>query len=225
MENKKNYGIEFEFFVLDKDGVVVPAYTATPNLDGNPVIGEIKTGVHNSIVDCVFELKKLIYLEKTSLETKGFTMDVSPKKTVSDDFLKSLRQSHGFVDSKHLEVLKELSVYPNGRTSRPLRRQDFTASLQINFSQTRDITVPHYELITVEDKHRYEKSNEVKSHSVVFDYLTTIFSLDESFRDEIDESHRVKGVYAIKDGILGDRIEYRSLPNNIDLDKIITKMV
>jgi len=42
------YGIELEFFVFKDEGVV-PAYKATYNLDGNPVIGELRTDPFDTI--------------------------------------------------------------------------------------------------------------------------------------------------------------------------------
>lgn len=53
----------------------------------------------------------------------------------------------------------------------------------------------------------------------LWDYADFIRYMDNKFEDEIIESKRRPGFYEIKpDG----RFEYRSLPNNIDLNKLIT---
>lgn len=216
-----NYGIELEFFVADGSYLPVPAYKVTHNLDGNPVIGEIRTDVHSNIVDCVFELQKLLYLEKERLKQAGFVMYHGSEVKVPDEFLQSLRKDKTYVNSKHVEVLEELSIYPKGKVGKLLPRGVYKASLQINFSNNREFTYPTYEKITVEDKYRFQQSSEKKSYAGMFDYVSIIRKLDEVFAEDIAKTKRVKGVYAIKEGKLGDRIEYRSLPSTVYLNKII----
>jgi len=215
------YGIELEFFIVDKDNKLVPAFKVTSNVDGNPVIGEVRTGVHDNIVDCVYELKKLLFLEKLKVEAKGYKMDFSTVKTVDDIFLKELRKSKEFMNKKENDVLEELSIYPKGAIGKMLPRNTYKASLQINLSENKEFTYTKYNKVTVEDKYKYDSETTTKSYSGIFDYLTILFKLDEAFLEEIKEAKRVKGVYAIKNGKFGNRIEYRSLPNNIDHNKLI----
>lgn len=215
------YGIELEFFVVDKDGKLIPAYTATTNIDGNPVIGEIRTTVHSNIVDCVYELKKLLFLEKEKLSKKNLTLELSPIKIVDDIFLKGLRKEKEFVSKKEHTVLEELSIYPNGAIGKMLPRGTFKASLQVNLSDNKEFTYTEYNRVTVEDKYRYDTKTSSKSYSGIFDYVSIISKLDEAFKEDLKATNRVKGVYAIKSGELGDRVEYRSLPNTIDPNKLI----
>ena len=216
-----NYGIELEFFVKEsKTDKIIPAYKATNNLDGNPVIGEIKTNIHNNIIDCIFELKKLLYIQKTSLERQGFELCIINEITVDNDFLKNLRQDQYYVNNKELEILKEFSIY-NNKTGKILPRNKYKASLQLNISCNKSFTITKYNKITIEDKSKYEESYEDKKYSNVFNYVDIIKKLDNIFKQEITDSKRVKGVYAIKNGELGDRVEYRSLPNTIALDKLL----
>ena len=215
------YGIELEFFVTDRMGTLIPAYKFTNNTDGNPVIGELRTGIHDNILDCVFELKKLIHLETSKLENKNCLIDFSTVKKVNDDFLRDLRKSSEAVNKKEITVLHELSIYPNGTVGKMLPKDTLKASLQINFSENKNFTFTEYEKVTVEDKYKYEHKTSKKSYASLFDYVTVIHKLDNAFKKEIVDSKRVKGVYAIKEGNLGDRLEYRSLPNNVDLDKLI----
>lgn len=207
-----NYAIELEYFV-SKNGVIVPAYQYTDNLDGNPVVGELRTKIHSNKEDLVFELKKLIYLEEKALNEKGVKMELIPSIKVDDKFLYALRRDKSYINRKSLEILDEKSVYDK-KVGKLLPRGQYKASLQINFSQNETVT------------HTWKDKNDVtqrfeKMVSNVFDYSSHIKKWDKEFSDEISKANRVSGVYAIKDGVYGNRIEYRSLPNTVSLDKLI----
>lgn len=51
------------------------------------------------------------------------------------------------------------------------------------------------------------------------------YGIELEFFVKNSQGLRVKGVFAIKSGILGDRVEYRSLPNIVPLDKIIETLI
>jgi hypothetical protein len=215
------YGIEFEFFV-SKDNKIIPAYLATENLDGNPFLGEIKTQPLDNILDCVFQLKKLIYLEKTKLEAKGFKMEILPIHQFSNEELITFRKDQKALNKKELEVLEEFSIYPNGKLGKLLKRGEIKASLQINFSEHKTFNYPEYSKVTVEDKYKYELSTKTKQYACLFNYVSIIQKLDDFYKEDISKSNRTKGVYSIKPGDFGDRIEYRSLPNTINFENLIS---
>ena len=214
------YGIEFEFFV-SKDTKIIPAYLATKNLDGNPFLGEIKTEPFDSIAECVFNLEKLIYLEQQELAAKGFRMEIIPQNLFSKEDLITFRKNAQAVNQKDIEVLEEFSIYPSGKLSKFLKRGEIKASLQINMSQHKTFTYPIYSKISVENKSKYELSSKEKEYSCLFNYNEIIKKLDEFFIEDITNTRRIKGVYAIKPGTFGDRIEYRSLPNTITYRNLI----
>lgn len=214
------YGIEFEFFV-SKEGKIIPAYLATSNLDGNPFLGEIKTKPLDNILDCIFELEKQIYLEKTNLEAKGYKMEIIPIHQFNNDELISFRKDQKALNKKELEVLEEFSIYPQGKVGKLLKRGEIKASLQINFSEHKSFTYPEFSKITVEDKYKYESSTKKKEYACLFNYVSIIQKLDEFYKKDITETNRTKGVYSIKPGDFGDRIEYRSLPNTINFKNLI----
>jgi hypothetical protein len=218
-----NYGIELEFFVVDMADInkPIPAYKSTNNIDGNPILGEIRTKIHDNICDCVFELKKLLYREETQLIDNKRLLRLASEMRFDKDTLLSLRKDALYSYRKEMEVLEEKSIYPNGKTGKFLPRDLCKASLQINFSENKDITYPEYEKVQVEDKYKYVSSTRKKSYSGLFDYVSIIAKLDKYFANDIAEAGRVKGVYAIKSGELGDRIEYRSLPNTVNLDSLM----
>jgi len=214
------YGIEFEFFV-SKDSKIIPAYLATSNLDDNPFLGEIKTQPFDNILDTVFELKKLIYLEKLNLESKGFKMEIISNHQFTNEDLISFRKDELALNKKELEVLEEFSIYPNCKIGKLLKRGEIKASLQINLSQHKSFSYPEYEKITIEDKYKYQQSYKNKDYSCLFDYITILQKLDKFYNRDIKNTKRTKGVYAIKEGIYGDRIEYRSLPNVINYEELL----
>lgn len=215
------YGIEFEYFVADKDNIRVPAYLATNNLDGNPFLGEIKTRPLDSILDCIFELKKLIHVEQAALKAKGFKMDIIPVHQFTKQQLTDFRKNPLAVNKKEVEVLEEFSIYPNGKLGKLLRTGEVKASLQINFSQHKSFSYPVFDRITVEDKYKYESKQKIQEYACLFNYVDIIRKLDSAYFDDIKRADRVIGVYAIKPGEFGDRIEYRSLPNTINFDNLI----
>lgn len=218
--SKINYGIELEFFVSDDKDQIIPAYEVTNNLDGNPIIGEIRTKIHDNIVDCIFELKKLLFLETEKINKQGYKLLLIPETKVDDTFLKNLRKDKSYINKKDVEILEELSIY-SGNTGKMLPKGVYKASVQINFSENSEISYQKYTKVSVEDKYKYDVSTDYAKYSQVFDYVTILRKLDIMFTEEIKNTNRVKGVYAIKNGELGKRIEYRSLPNNIDLDKLL----
>lgn len=206
----KNFGIELEFFVKEvSTGNIIPAYKATTNLDGNPFVGELKTKIYSNIYELVYNLKSLIHEESDLLKLKGFEMVFDPIVKISKEEFISLRRDKKYINQKELELLDEISIY-NKSTGKVLPSNIYKASLQINISDNdcKDIYIDG-------------KSKEVNT-SNVFDFNKIIRMLDIQFKNEIKQTNRVPGVFAIKNGILGNRVEYRSLPNNVDLDKLIS---
>jgi hypothetical protein len=148
-------------------------------------------------------------------------MCITPIHQFSDVDLVTFRKDQKALSKKELEVLEEFSIYPQGKLGKLLKRGEIKASLQINFSQHKSFTYPEFSKISVEDKYRYESSTKKKEYTCLFNYVSIIQKLDEFYKKEISETNRTKGVYSIKPGDFGDRIEYRSLPNIIDFKKLI----
>ncbi len=209
-----NYGLELEFFVLTAQGLPAPAYKYTANLDGNPVVGELRTDVFPSLIDAYFDLQKKFYIESEALLKKGMAISLTPEIKVTSEFLIGLRKDRDYTSRKENDVLEELSVYDEEVVGKILDRDVFKASLQINLSDNETITQSYRDK---DDKYQELK----KEVSGVFDFSKIIKKFDKAFEDDIKSTDRVKGVYAIKQGIKGKRIEYRSLPNSIDLLKLL----
>lgn len=213
-----NYGLEFEFFVTDGNGLVVPACIATNNLDGNPVLGELRTGVYSDLTDCVFELQKLIYNERKAIEKKGYRMFLVDKATLTNEQIKALRSNSQYVNQKHLRTLTEYSIYGRS-TGKVLPKGVYKASLQINVSDNREITYRAARMVG----QTLISESETKWVDQAFNYPSILWKWDVQFANEIKLAGRVPGVYAIKAGIKGNRIEYRSLPASVPFLYLLNK--
>lgn len=213
------YGIEFEYFV-SKGTTIIPAYKATSNLDGNPFLGEIRTAPNDSLIETLFELDKKIFLEKQALLKLGYCMEIIPRYKFLKADLLEFRKDKSALNKKELEVLEEFSVYPNGETGKILEAGEVAASLQLNLSENKIFQYDEFVKVQVEKSYKYDKIVKEKSYSILFNYVDIIRKLDLVFEKDITETNRVKGVYAIKDGVYGSRIEYRSLPNTVDYKKM-----
>lgn len=215
-----NYGLELEFFVSNGKEII-PAYLATNNLDGDPFLGELRTTVHNNILDAVYELKKLIHKEQMALTAKGYAMVMASENLFSKSQLVEFRKDARGVSRKELDVLEQFSIYPTGAIGKILKRGLVKASLHVNMSVNKSYTNRIFDNVSYSKKPVYVEKTEVKYQSEAFNYVQPIQKLDAAFADDIKRANRVKGVYAIKPGVRGTRVEYRSLPNTIDLNRLI----
>ena len=203
----KKYGLELEFFVQKRDGEFIPAYLETNSIDGDPVIGDLRTGVFDTIAEAVFDLKRLIYLERLTLEAKGFDLVITPEIKVSNNFIRNLRQDRKYRNLKHNIYVNKLSVYGLLKEN-VLPINKYKASLQVNISNTRYMYIE-------DETYQVDK---------LFNYVDIIKGLDNTFKEDIKTTKRINGVYTIKPGNIGNRIEYRSLPNNVNLNILIEQL-
>lgn len=88
-----------------------------------------------------------------------------------------------------------------GKTPRRLGNRTL-ASLQINVSNR------------LAKKYTDSKGNVFPDRYGAIDVIPIVRGLDKEFSDEIKNSNRQPGMYAVKDDI---RLEYRSLPNSVFL--------
>jgi len=201
-----NYGIELEFLVRDaKNKAIIIANSVTYNVDGNPIIGEVRTKVCDSIVDCVFDIEKQLFLENNNIHLKNPQAIIDYKSgiaNITNGLYKEVRNQYDTSKDR----LCELSIYGKS-TGKILPRLTIKTSLQLNISKDHNI---------------HGSKGKVIGHTQeLFDYVTIIKKLDKAFKNEIKAANRVPGVYAIKGGVNGTRIEYRSLPSSIDKYKLI----
>jgi hypothetical protein len=158
-------------------------------------------------VDAIFSLKAEVFKIEQQLiainanRSEGFL-------TLSDNPLMKVSKSVRLQASRRFA--KGLTKYQNlyGHESHKNAMQEATAGVHVSFTQENWYG------------NKCESCGHCKTqtYNVNFDWPQIFIKLDEAFADEIKESKRRPGFYEIKsDG----RVEYRSLPANVDLDKLI----
>lgn len=185
-------GLEKEFFVL-KDGrpSVVPM-----NLpyDACGLLAEARGLPFTSPEEAVFSLMADVYRVERDASAMGFTLSDVPFMTIGRDV--RLAASRTF--AKGLTKYQNIYGYGEHRN----RQSEHTAGIHISF--TKPVTV--------------KSGDATVEYYSMFDWLTIFKALDKAFATEIKMAKRNPGFYEIKhDG----RIEYRSLPANVSLTKII----
>ena len=189
------YGLECEFFVFAETGDTplggLPS-SLTPDECG--FLAEARGQACYSIREAVFSLKADIYRLDEEAKKLGLKLVRVPLlKVPQKAILKSRRMF-----SKGLLTYQNMYGYEEHKISGKK-----TAGIHISFTNPVQIRC-------AEDKY--------ETHNAMFDFIQIIRKLDLAFKEEIKHSRRNPGFYELKsDG----RIEYRSLPNNVEFEKII----
>ena len=191
------YGLEKELFVLRGDEVqVVPA--GMP-FDECGILAEARGMPFDNIIDAVFSLRSEVYKIERMALAAGLTLDDCPVRKVPREVRHTASR----------QFSKGLTSYQNlyGHLEHKNRAGEQTAGVHVSF------TCPHIDRVRDENgRWRDIVCNEM------FDFVQIFKKLDRDFSDEIKQAKRLPGFYEIKsDG----RIEYRSLPANVNLDKVI----
>jgi hypothetical protein len=193
------FGFELEFFLKDKKGaIVLPDYSW--NRDGGGILVEARGEPDNSPI-----------LAKTRLEIAITAL----KKKAKEKNLKLVLANKVYCDAKTIHLAqkgKNLSgevekfVYPT--TLKHRSPGEHFAGLHVHFSDTTD----YIEVTKGKNPSGYKNTK----HSL-FDMFKWVKVLDREFGNEILNAGRYKGAYKMKNY----GFEYRSLPAQIKLDKVV----
>lgn len=187
-------GLEKEFFVVDTAGKPRITPADLPHDDCGLLV-EARSLPSYSPEEAVFSLSADIYkLTKLAVEKNLTIVDTPIMKVDRNTRLAANRQfSKGLLKYENIYRFKD-------------HRQSWgekTAGVHISFTCEREFRGEDKLLTRI---------------NVMFDWLQIFKKLDETFAVEIKASKRNPGFYELKnDG----RIEYRSLPSNVDLNKVI----
>ena len=211
-------GLEKEFFLLAKDGE--PVSLAAEHLAKHPLLRlphddcgwlvEARGGPFRDPVDAVFSLKAEIYkIEKTLAEINAESFMGEIPLSLSDAPImkvpKTVRLQSARCFAKPLVKYQNLYGYETHRNA----MLEGTAGVHVSFTQETSFT-----------ENACESCGHCKErvYNVNFDWPQIFLKLDAAFADEIKEAKRRPGFYEIKsDG----RVEYRSLPADVDMEKLI----
>jgi len=199
-------GLEKEFFLL-KDGKPQPLTNLGLPCDECGWLVEARGGPHVSIIDAVFSLKSSIYkIERTLAAINAKLPADEPPYVLSDEPVmkidRAVKVKCARTFAKGLISYQNLHGYESHRNA----VSEGTAGVHVSFTKSQAV---------FHDKKRYE-------YHCNFDWPQIFMKLDKAFAEEIKASKRRPGFYELKtDG----RVEYRSLPANVDLDKLINVLV
>ncbi len=197
-----HFGLEKEFFVYRRI-VVFPEgegreYTLASKYglphDDCGYLVESRSRPMNSIVEAVFNLRAQIWEIEKAASIKGLVLDDTPVMKLPPSLLLEARRLHA----------KGVISYRNyrGHTQHRNSRSEQTAGLHISIT----------------DQKFYNYGDKRYEYNTNFDWMAIFWRLDVAFKDEIRAAKRNPGFYEVKsDG----RVEYRSLPANVDLDRVI----
>jgi hypothetical protein len=189
------FGLEKELFIL-KEGVVQVVPKEIP-YDESGLLIEARGQPYNDITEAVFSLEADIYRITKKAEEMGFEVSDKPIMPVSRKI--KLEASRKFAKGlTKYENLYNFERHLNGQNQH-------TAGVHISFTSERNITC---------DKCNLNK----QTINEMFDFVWIFKKLDQAFIEEIKYARRRPGFYEIKPN---GRIEYRSLPSNVHLSKII----
>lgn len=189
-------GLEKEFFVLNlvespNNPIVCPT-SLTPDECG--LLAEARGKAFENPVEAVFSLKADIHRLFRTAAGLGLTLRENPTMVIPKNV--KIQAARTFA--------KGLTKYENlyGYQSHKNRGNEQTAGIHISFTKPANFI--------------HEKG--VFTYNSMFDWVKIFRQLDKAFSTEIKAARRLPGFYELKtDG----RIEYRSLPANASLDKII----
>jgi len=196
----KKIGLEIECFVREKKGnnLAMPDDAGIASCDDCGYLAEIRGEPCPDIISAIYSLKEKVFRMKKDMDNQ-YKLSFEPFLKVPEEFLHEAQRKYGKGRAQDECMYGKI---------KPKKVQ--TAGLHIHFS---DIE---------ENVYRSKRGEE-------FTYITTnqlnmprlIHRLDVAFKDEIKATHRQPGLYEMKEW----GFEYRSLPNNIKLEKLIPVLI
>lgn len=186
-------GLEKEFFIKNGGNYVI-APTGLP-FDSCGLLAESRGLPFSCPVEAVFSLKADIQRLTDKATKMGLQLVDEPIAKIPRETV--IAASRKFV--KGLVKHQNLYEYKSHRNN----RSELTAAVHISFT----------------DESSFNHDKGVFKYNKMFDWVQLFKYLDKEFSLEIKEAKRNPGFYELKDD---GRIEYRSLPANVNLDKVIT---
>ena len=187
------YGLEQEFFVFRDSQLIGPVPSElTPDECG--FLAEARGQPCHTIREAIFSLMADVYRLETEATKLGLTLVKEPILDVPRAIILECRRKF----TKPTLDYQNLYGYQEHKN-----KGKKTAGIHISFTDERVILNDQKSPTTV---------------NLIFDFVQIFRKLDLGFKAEIRAAKRYPGFYELK---ADKRIEYRSLPNNCDLLKII----
>lgn len=193
MHTNLKIGLEKEFFLIKNDKFTIVPSEGFP-FDDSGLLTEARSQAFNSPEEAVFSLQADIFRLDQLAFSHGIKLLDQPIAIIDRDtrLLASRKFQKGLTKYQNLYNFKH---HKNNSKETP-------AGIHISFTRPETFN---------NDKGTF-------TYNRMFDWVQLFKFLDQEFKQEIKEAKRNPGFYELKpDG----RIEYRSLPANTDLVKII----
>jgi hypothetical protein len=201
------FGLEKELFLIKNNKIqIIPLEFPS---DECGLLVEARGKPSNNIIDAVYSLKAEEHRIKLLAKTGGYSLDDSPTKKVN----KTLKLQATRAYSKGLTHYQNLYGILDHRNL----HDEQTAGIHISFTQEETFSL-------IGKQCPLCKYSDIKDRTFnkLFDFVQIFRTLDNKFKTEIKLAKRNPGFYEIKPD---SRVEYRSLPSNTNLDKIIDVFV
>jgi hypothetical protein len=207
-----NFGIEKEYFLkkLNEETnqwelCVIPKYLLP--YDNCGVLVEARSKKSTTIREAVFSLMEEEYRIKEICKTNDLRLIETNAETITP----VLKRETERIFTKGLVEYMNLYHYLSHKT----KKNEVFAGLHIHIN----IFENSWEKELIKNKGRIIDAKDVRREvNVLFDFPSFIKYMDKNFEQEIKDTRRGPGFYEIKsDG----RVEYRSLPAQVDLMKVI----
>jgi hypothetical protein len=197
------YGFELEAFIFHgRESVPCLVPNGLP-YDECGWLVEIRSEPNEDITNALYLLRAETEKVEAKANALGYTLVYKPLLEVPRDLKVQASRKHG----KGLINYRNIYGFETHRNSTKLQ----TASLHVSVTNKRTF---NYD--TVSEKGVVHRNN-LFPYREFIDHAKLISTLDREFKKEILDAKRNPGFYEVKcDG----RIEYRSLPNTVSLQKL-----
>ena len=202
-------GLEKEFFVVRDGKAQSLASEGLKNFhipyDECGWLAEARGEPFGNIVDAVFSLKAAVYKIQKNVNKVNGELKITEANlySLSDEPVMKVDRSTKLQCARSFSkgVIKYQNLY--GHQCHRNSLSEATAGVHISF--------------TCEQSYHVRDSEYIK-YNANFDWPQIFIKLDKAFADEIKAAKRRPGFYELKEN---GRVEYRSLPSNVNLDKVI----
>jgi len=192
---KPKFGLEKEVFLLNTSNEPCIVPKKFPHDDEGFQV-EFRGHPHEDITEAVYSMLANEDYHVKQIKSEGYKILQVPLLKIPRDL--KLKARRNFTKG----VLKFQNLYSFKRHA--VAQHESTAGIHLSITFPQPI---------------YHKGKLVSSFNGMWDWVQFFKYLDEHFKEEIKESKRKPGFYELKpDG----RIEYRSLPNTISMEKLIS---
>lgn len=197
-------GLEKEFFVKNNEGQFILPEPIGLSYDECGYLCEARGAPATDVITAVFNLKSEEYRLRAKAASRNAVLDDSPVVSLPKNLLLEGRRRY----AKGVISYRNFKGFAAHRNS--VKEQ--IAGVHVSLTSYTTITQCDYKGKNVQSVEVYRN----------FDWMSIFWRLDKAFAAEIKTAKRNPGFYEMKaDG----RVEYRSLPANVDLDKLTTVLL